>query len=111
MAAASLILQFRCEDCYLIDNTLAEIEWIIKHNEEMSEEIRVRYSTLFYRQRHLILEWKKHQLRSVHQEAARAEVLSSLDNNSVRKRLNSTKNISIVLNSQYAASSILLIKR
>jgi hypothetical protein len=51
----------------------------------MSEDIRIRHLTLFKRQSHLVKEWKKHQLRSVHQEAARDAVLTSLDENSVRK--------------------------
>ncbi|CAF5220577.1 unnamed protein product, partial [Rotaria magnacalcarata] len=54
-------------------------------NDEMTEDIRLRHLTLFNRQRDLIYEWKKNQLRAVHQEAAHDAVLASLDDTSVRK--------------------------
>ncbi|CAF1589064.1 unnamed protein product, partial [Rotaria magnacalcarata] len=74
-----------CEGCCLLDYTLAEIELILKDNDEMTEDIRLRHLTLFNRQRNLIYEWKKHQLRAVYQEAARDTALASLDDTSVRK--------------------------
>ncbi|CAF5225931.1 unnamed protein product, partial [Rotaria magnacalcarata] len=37
----------------------------------------------FTRDSDLVQEWKKHQLRAVHQEAARDHVLESLDEESV----------------------------
>ncbi|CAF5052121.1 unnamed protein product, partial [Rotaria magnacalcarata] len=40
----------KCEDCCLLDNTLAEIELILKDNDEMTEAIRLRHLTLFNRQ-------------------------------------------------------------
>ncbi|CAF2181523.1 unnamed protein product, partial [Rotaria magnacalcarata] len=46
----------KCEDCCLLDNTLAEIELILKDNDEMTEAIRLRHLTLFNRQRNLIYE-------------------------------------------------------
>ncbi|CAF2145862.1 unnamed protein product, partial [Rotaria magnacalcarata] len=75
----------KCEGCCLLDYTLAEIELILKDNDEMTEDIRLRHLTLFNRQRNLIYEWKKHQLRAVYQEAARDTALASLDDTSVRK--------------------------
>ena len=51
----------------------------------MTDDVRNRYLTLFNRQNHLIKEWKKHQLRTVHQETAREFVFESLDENSVSK--------------------------
>ncbi|CAF1658369.1 unnamed protein product [Rotaria magnacalcarata] len=49
----------------------------------MTEDIRLRHLTLFNRQRDLIYEWKKNQLRAVHQEAAHDAVLASLDDTSM----------------------------
>ncbi|CAF5219470.1 unnamed protein product [Rotaria magnacalcarata] len=49
----------KCEDCCLLDHTLAEIEVILKDNDEMTEDIRLRHLTLFNQQRNLLYEWKK----------------------------------------------------
>lgn len=73
-----------CEDCLVLDNTFLEIERILKSNNEITDEHRNRYLSLFLRHTQLIQEWKKHQIRSVHQDAARDAVLSSLDETSVR---------------------------
>jgi hypothetical protein len=51
----------------------------------MSDEIRIRFITAFNLQSDLVQEWKKHQLRSVHQEAARDFVLKQLNEKSVSK--------------------------
>ncbi|CAF4266209.1 unnamed protein product, partial [Rotaria magnacalcarata] len=40
----------KCEDCCLLDHTLAEIEVILKDNDEMTEDIRLRHLTLFNQQ-------------------------------------------------------------
>ncbi len=80
-------LGFRCEDCLLIDNTCSQIEWILKENKEIPEDIRIRYLSLFNRHVNSIQEWKKHQLRAVHQDAARDAALDSLNENSVRKSI------------------------
>ncbi|CAF4448055.1 unnamed protein product [Rotaria sp. Silwood2] len=77
----------RCEDCLLIDNTFSQIEWILKENKEILEDIRIRYLSLFNRHVNSIQEWKKHQLRAVHQDAARDAALDSLNENSVRKSI------------------------
>jgi len=76
---------FRCEQCVLLDCTLARIKSFIELNKNMSDEIRIRFITSFNLQCDLVQEWKKHQLRTVHQEAARDFVLKQLNEKSVSK--------------------------
>ena len=66
-----------------LQNTLLRLRLIIESNINVSEEIRHR---LLYRLDHhvqLINDWKKHLLRTVHQDAARKYILDSLDGTSV----------------------------
>ncbi len=73
---------FSCEDCVLLDTTLEHIKSLIDHNIHLPGNQRVRYQTIFKRQYELIQEWKKHQLRTVHQEAAKDWILEQLDDTS-----------------------------
>ncbi|CAF1685817.1 unnamed protein product [Rotaria magnacalcarata] len=72
-----------CQQCHLLDMTLVRFESLIKENSNISEENRIRLMKSFTRDSDLVQEWKKHQLRAVHQEAARDHVLESLDEESV----------------------------
>ena len=78
-------LYFSCEDCVLLDSTLKLIKSLIDSNTHLPENQRHRYQSVFKRQFELIQEWKKHQLRTVHQETAKDWVLEQLDETSVSK--------------------------
>lgn len=74
----------RCESCVLLDCTLTRIKSLIELNRNISDEIRIRLLKSFNLQFDLVQEWKKHQIRAVHQETARDFVLKQLDEKSVR---------------------------
>ena len=78
---------FRCQQCFLLDTTLSRVETLIESNENIPNEIRSRLLKSFTRDSNLVLEWKKHQLRSVHQEAARDHVLQQLNEKSVSNQI------------------------
>ena len=67
----------------LLDTTLSHIKSLIDNNTYLSDVQRIRYQAIYKRQYELIQEWKKHQLRTVHQEAAKDYVLEQLDSTSV----------------------------
>jgi hypothetical protein len=80
-----LSFTFRCEQCVLLDTTLTQIQLLIQRNTNISDEIQIRLMKSFTRDSDLVSEWKKHQLRTVHQEEARDYVLQCLDEKSVSK--------------------------
>jgi hypothetical protein len=73
----------RCTDCSALRGTLASLRSLIEGNSDVSEDVRER---LMYRLNHntqLIDDWKKHLLRTIHQDLARKQVLELLDHQSV----------------------------
>ncbi len=86
MILIKLFSTFRCQQCLLLDTTLTRIETLIKSNANISDEIRIRLLKSFTQESALVWEWKKHQLRAVHQEAARDHVLEQLDQKSVSNK-------------------------
>ncbi|CAF3310118.1 unnamed protein product [Rotaria sp. Silwood2] len=77
------ILTTVCEELAAFHTTLNHIKTLIDNNTHLSDNQRIRYQTIYKRQYELIQEWKKHQLRTVHQEAAKEYVLEQLDATSV----------------------------
>ena len=78
-----MVLSFRCESCLHLRNTFARFRSIIEQNANISVATCGR---MMYRLEHnvqLISEWKKHLLRTVHQDAARKCVLNALDASSI----------------------------
>ena len=73
----------RCESCLHLRKTFARLRHILEQNTNITRDIRDR---LIYRLEHniqLIIEWKKHLLRTVHQDNARKNVLDMLDESSI----------------------------
>ena len=73
----------RCIDCSTLCTTLDQIQSLVEKNTSISDAIRNR---LLYRVNYcvqMITEWKKHLLRTIHQDAARKKVLDSLDDSSI----------------------------
>ncbi len=62
-----------------------QIKSLIELNTNIPDEIRTRLIKSFTQQSDLVQQWKKHQIRAVHQEAARDYVLEQLDEKSVSK--------------------------
>ena len=74
---------FRCVDCSNLRETMIQIRSAIKENTNIAADVRDR---LLYRVNHniqLIDDWKKHLLRTVHQDTARKHTLDLLDGSSV----------------------------
>lgn len=72
----------RCDRCELLKSTLAKIPVLI---EQYQTDFALR-DRLLYRVRQqiqCIIDWKAHQLRVVHQDQARIDVLNNLDDESV----------------------------
>jgi hypothetical protein len=73
----------RCESCLRLRKTFARLRHILERNTNISNDIRDR---LIYRLDHniqLIVEWKKHLLRTVHQDNARKNILDILDESGI----------------------------
>ena len=74
---------FRCDACLQLRETLMCIRSLIEKNANIATDMRQR---LLYRLNHgiqSINDWKKHLLRTLHQDAARKHVLDMLDRESV----------------------------
>ncbi len=73
----------RCESCLRLRETFACLRFLVEMNTNITDDIRHR---VLYRLNHnvqLISDWKKHLLRTVHQEAARKHILDILDDSSI----------------------------
>lgn len=73
----------RCESCLRLRKTFTRLRLILERNTNMTSDIRDR---LIYRLEHniqLIVEWKKHLLRTVHQDNARKNILDILDESDI----------------------------
>lgn len=78
-----IIICFRCQNCLCLRETFHRLQYIIEKNIKVKDDIRHR---LLYRLNHnvqLINDWKKHIVRSVHQEHARKYILNVLDSSSI----------------------------
>jgi hypothetical protein len=78
-----IVFSSRCESCLLLREACARLRSIIEVNTNITDDIRHR---LIYRLGHnveLISDWKKHLLRTVHQDAARKHILDILDDSSI----------------------------
>lgn len=73
----------RCESCSILTDALLQLRVLMKNTSSIPNNIRSRLLYKVDFNTNLILEWKKHQLRSVHQEKARQYALEELDNESV----------------------------
>ena len=74
---------FSCEECANLTDALRQLRLLIERTQSIPHKLRSR---LLYRMdfnSNLILEWKMHQLRTVHQENAREQALEQLDHDSV----------------------------
>ena len=74
---------FRCEQCSVLNDALAQIETLVRKRVAIPAHLRSRLAHRVTFNSDLIREWKKHQMRSVHQETARTYVLQQLDDQSV----------------------------
>ena len=78
-----MVLSFRCQSCLHLHETFARLHSIVEQNANISVATRGR---MIYRLEHnaqLISEWKKHLLRTVHQDTARKCALDALDASSI----------------------------
>jgi hypothetical protein len=67
-----------------LDDTLKKVVILLEiHKEDMNLDQFALFTTYFNRISELILNWKRHQLRSVHQDHARQHALEQLDDSSV----------------------------
>ena len=79
-----LLLSFSCTDCELLNNSLERLSTLIDENKEaINLDELSQFKNDFNRNSEAILNWKRHQLRSVHQDHARDHVLDQLDGSSV----------------------------
>ena len=79
-----ILLSFSCTDCELLSKSLERLNILIdEHKEAMNLDELSQFKTDFNRNSEAILNWKRHQLRSVHQDHARDHVLDQLDGSSV----------------------------
>ena len=74
---------FRCESCLLLRKTITRLHLIITENKTIPNDLRNRFMFRLKHSETLIVEWKKHQIRSVHQAGALNQVLNELDDKSV----------------------------
>ncbi|KAK3722873.1 hypothetical protein QZH41_020449, partial [Actinostola sp. cb2023] len=73
-----------CDRCEMLSAVIQEIEAeLASQNDNMSSVLREQLSYRVKQAKNTILAWKSHLLRSVNQDAARVEVLESLDASSV----------------------------
>ena len=73
----------RCVECCDQTNVFTQLSSTITNINDITHKVRAR---LVYRVQHnieLIEEWKKHLLRTVHQDGARQHVLDILDDTSI----------------------------
>ena len=73
----------RCGSCLCLREAFSHLRSIIEQNKNIADEMRQR---LLYRLEHntqLITDWKKHLLRTVHQDVARKHTLDVLDETSL----------------------------
>lgn len=79
----SLLTLFRCDACLRLRETFAYLSSMIDENLNITGEMRVRLRYRLEQNFQLIMDWKKHLLRTVHQDEARRHVLDKLDETSV----------------------------
>ena len=73
----------RCEGCTILKDALLQLRFLVQKTTSIPNALRSRLLYTVDFNTNLILEWKKHQLRSIHQEKARQYALEQLDNHSV----------------------------
>ena len=77
-------LFFRCLDCVLLDTSLRSVGTLIdKHQQNINPDQFALFKHDWSRNCEAILNWKRHRLRSIHQEISRDYVLEQLDDSSV----------------------------
>ena len=74
---------FRCEQCSVLTDALAHLKTLVNTSLTIPAHLRTRLIHRVSFNTDVIREWKKHQMRSVHQETARPYVLQQLDDQSV----------------------------
>ena len=73
-----------CDRCELLKTSIQAIEaGLVAQNDHLTPEVKEELSFIVKQAKSAILAWKSHLLRSVNQDAARLEVLDSLDESSV----------------------------
>ena len=73
-----------CDRCELLKTSIQAIEaGLVAQNDNLTPEVKEELSFTVKQAKTAILAWKSHLLRSVNQDAARLEVLDSLDESSV----------------------------
>ena len=74
----------RCGDCQLLDGTLQRIVLLLdKQKKEVDCDQFALLNEDFKRNSECIFNWKRHQLRAVHQDLARDYILEQLDDSNV----------------------------
>lgn len=83
ISICSVSQHFRCDACLRLRETLMCIRSLIEKNVNIAADIRQRLLYRLDHGTHSINDWKKHLLRTVHQDVARKHVLDMLDHDSV----------------------------
>lgn len=73
----------RCGSCLCLREAFSHLRSIIEQNKNIADDMRQRLLYRFEHNTQLIADWKKHLLRTVHQDAARKHTLDVLDETSV----------------------------
>jgi len=74
---------FRCDSCLRLRETFSHLSSIIEENMNIAKNMRDRFRYRLEQNIQLVTEWKKHLLRTVHQDIARKHILDQLDEKSV----------------------------
>ncbi len=77
------VVYFRCDACLRLRETFDHLFSIIEQNMNIADDMRQRLRYRLEQNIQNIIEWKKHLLRTVHQDVARKHVLELLDETSV----------------------------
>jgi hypothetical protein len=76
-------ITFSCEDCALLIDSLNQVRSLVNKTPSLPNNLRSRFLYKIDFNTSMVLKWKKHQLRSVHQDKAREDSLEQLDNESI----------------------------
>ena len=78
----------RCDSCTILKDASLQLRFLVQETTSIPNTLpsRLLYTVDF--NTNLILEWKKHHLRSIYQEKARQYALEQLDNHSVFVHIN-----------------------
>jgi hypothetical protein len=77
------IITFSCEDCAILIDALNKVQSLVNRTPSLPNNLRSRFLYKVDFNTNLVLEWKKHQLRTVHQDKAREDSLEQLDKESI----------------------------